>query len=114
MSEGNEQQILSFIIYTIILVGRGPDRGGDLGGVLHHPRVRGPRRVRPHPQDHPGPQEAGVKRQEAGEGGVHERVGKGRQEGNTLLLPACLQTSLSSVLSKDLFTKSPIIRWMAW
>ena len=77
---------------SIILVGRGPDRGGDLGGVLHHPRVRGPRRVRPHPQDHPGPQEAGVKRQEAGEGGVHERVGKGRQEGNTLLLPSCLQT----------------------
>ena len=39
---------------SIILVGRGPDRGGDLGGVLHHPRVRGPGRVRPHPQDHPG------------------------------------------------------------
>ena len=37
--------------------GGGPDRGGDLGGVLHHPRVRGPRRVRPHPQDHPGGEE---------------------------------------------------------
>ena len=35
------------------------DRGGDLGGVLHHPRVRGPGRVRPHPQDHPGGEEEG-------------------------------------------------------
>ena len=60
---------------------------------MYHPRVRGPRRVRPHPQDHPGSQEAGVKWQEAGEGAVHERVGEGRQEGNSLFLPACLQTS---------------------
>ena len=30
------------------------DRGGDLGGVLHHPRVRGAGRVRPHPQDDHG------------------------------------------------------------
>ena len=96
------------------MVGGGPDGGGDLGGVLHHPRVRGPRRVRPHPQDHPGPQEAGVKRQEAGEGGVHERGGKGRQEGNTVLLPACLQTSVASFLSKVLFSKSLLIRWTAW
>ena len=39
--------------------GGGPDRGGDVGGVLHHPRVRGPGRVRPHPQDHPGREEEG-------------------------------------------------------
>ena len=39
--------------------GGGPDRGGDVGGVLHHPRVRGPGRVRTHSQDDPGPQAAG-------------------------------------------------------
>ena len=77
-------------------VGRGPDSGGDLGGVLHHPRVRGSRRVRPHPQDHPGPQEAGVQRQEAGE--VHERVDKGGKARQTLLLPSGLQTSVSSII----------------
>ena len=30
------------------------DRGGDLGGVLYHPRVRSAGRVRPHPQDDHG------------------------------------------------------------
>ena len=48
--------------------GGGPDRGGDLGGVLHHPRVRGPGRVRPHPQDDPGPQAAGDQEPEGEEG----------------------------------------------
>ena len=46
--------------FLFIFTGGGPDCSGDLGGVLHHPRVRGPRRVRPHPQDYPGPQKAGV------------------------------------------------------
>ena len=54
-------QILSAwqIIQQKSNTGGGPDRGGDLGGVLHHPRVRGPGRVRPHPQDHPGGEEEG-------------------------------------------------------
>ena len=46
------------LIYLPLMLLRA-DRGGDLGGVLHHPRVRGPGRVRPHPQDHPGGEEEG-------------------------------------------------------
>lgn len=34
--------------------GGGPDGRGDLGGFLHHPRLRSARGVRPHPQDDPG------------------------------------------------------------
>ena len=34
--------------------GGGPHCGGDLGGLLHHPRLRGARGVCPHPQDDPG------------------------------------------------------------
>ena len=99
--------------FHYILVGGGPDGCGDLGGVLHHPRVRGPSRVRPHPQDHPGPQEAGVEREEAGERDVHQCVGAGRQEGNSLFLPACLQTS-AVYYGLRLIFQNPLIRWMAW
>ena len=63
-------QILSAwqIIQQKSNTGGGPDRGGDLGGVLHHPRVRGPGRVRTHPQDDPGPQAAGDQEPEGEEG----------------------------------------------
>ena len=96
--------------FLFTFTGGGPDRSGDLGGVLHHPRVRGPRRVRPHPQDHPGPQEAGVQGQEAGE--VYECDCQGGEAGQTLLLQACLQRSVYNVLCKVL--KAPLIRWTAW
>ena len=55
------------------------DRGGDLGGVLHHSRVRGPGRVRPHPQDDPGPQAAGDQEPEGEEGQGQE--GEGGHQG---------------------------------
>lgn len=71
-----------------------PDCSGDLGGVLHHPRVRGPGGVRAHPQDDPGPQEAGVETQapraasQRGQGGP----------GQPLLLPGSLQTGQAGYL----------------